>query len=207
MPSLTLCLFGLTVALVPVVGLFPRLTRSHEGKILAFVALLILPVLSMWAGFQEHMQLATSTSFCLSCHVMTDYGRSLYVDDRSYVPARHFQNNLIPRDRACYTCHTDYTMFGTITSKIRGMRHLWVQYAGKVPKPEEIKLYTPFNNRECLHCHLGARKFEEHRSHHKTPELLDSIKAGTRSCTSSGCHDTIHDLRSLKDAEFWKEAK
>ena len=205
--SLILVLFALSAALVLAAGRFTRLTRSREGKILAFMALAILPALSVWAGFNEHMERATSTSFCLSCHVMPDYGRSLHVDDRSYIPARHFQNNLIPRDHACYTCHTDYTMFGTVKSKIRGMRHLWVQYAGTVPKPEEIKLYTPFNNRDCLHCHLGSRQFEEVTSHHKTPELLDSIKAGTRSCISSGCHDTIHDVGSLKDATFWKEGK
>jgi cytochrome c-type protein NapC len=205
--SLTFLLLAVSTALVVLVGLFTRVTRSREGKMLAFVALLVLPTLSVWAGFSEHMEHATSTSFCLSCHVMSDYGRSLHVDDRSYVPARHFQNNLIPRDHACYTCHTDYTMFGTVKSKIRGLRHLWVQYVGTIPKPEDIKLYEPFNNRECLHCHLGSRSFEEVQSHHKKPELLDSIKAGTRSCMSSGCHDTIHDVGSLKDASLWKEAK
>jgi cytochrome c-type protein NapC len=205
--SLILVLFALTAALVLVIGRFSWLTRSREGKVLAFMALLILPALSVWAGFNEHMERATSTSFCLSCHVMTDYGRSLLVDDRSYIPARHFQSNLIPRDHACYTCHTDYTMFGTVKSKIRGMRHLWVQYAGAAPKAADIKLYTPFNNRECLHCHLGSRKFEEVTSHHKTPELLGNIKAGTRSCMSGGCHDTIHDVGSLKDAALWREGK
>src|ERR1700730_17351591 len=134
--SFTILLLALSAVLVLIVGLFTRLTRSREGKILAFVALLILPALSVWAGFSEHMDPPTPTSFCLSCHVMTDYGRSLHVDDRSYVPARHFQNNLIPRDHACYTCHADYTMFGTLKSKIRGMCHLWVQHYGMVPLPE-----------------------------------------------------------------------
>src|SRR5207302_11125691 len=122
--------FALSAAPVLVAGRFTRLTLSREGKILAFVALLILPALSVWAAFSEHMERAQSTSFCLSCHVMTDYGRSLYVDDRSYIPARHFQNRLVPRDRACYTCHTDYTLFGPLNSKLKGVRHLWVQYIG-----------------------------------------------------------------------------
>jgi hypothetical protein len=26
---------------------------------------------------------------------------------------------------------------------------------------DAIRLYDPYNNRECLHCHLGARSFEE----------------------------------------------
>ena len=203
--SFTLALIAVSAALVLFVGTRVSLTRSREGKILAFAALLVLPVAAIWAGFTEHMERATSTSFCLSCHVMEDYGRSLHVDDRSYIPARHFQNNLVPRDHACYTCHTDYAMFGTIRAKIRGMHHLQVQYFGTIPKPEDIKLYEPFNNRECLHCHLGSRKMEEASPHRKTPDLLESMKSGRRSCMSSGCHDTVHDVGSLKDATFWKE--
>ena len=79
------------------------------------------------------------------------------MDDKSYIPAAHFQNNFVPRDHACFTCHTDYTMFGDYKAKWRGVHHVWVQYFGKIPKPEDIKLYTPYNNRECLHCHAGAR--------------------------------------------------
>src|SRR5215831_11435680 len=77
----------LTGVLALVAGLRARLTRSREGKILAFVALLILPVVSVWVGFSAQMERATSTSFCLSCHVMNDHGRSLRVDDPSYLAA------------------------------------------------------------------------------------------------------------------------
>jgi cytochrome c-type protein NapC len=195
---------AMTGVLALVVGFRARLTRSREGKILAFVALLILPVLSVWGGFSEQMERAQSTSFCLSCHVMTDHGRSLRVDDPSYLAARHFQNNLVPRDHACYTCHTDYAMFGGFTAKIRGVRHLAVQYLGRIPQPDQIKLYQPYNNRECLHCHLGARRFEEASPHNRTADLLPRVKAGQTSCLSSGCHDIVHDVGSLKDATFWK---
>jgi cytochrome c-type protein NapC len=197
------CLAALVVALY--VGFRAELTRSREGKILAFVALFGLPVMAAWTGFSEHMDLAQSTQFCLSCHVMGDYGRSLYIDDPSYVPARHFQNNRIPRDRACYTCHTEYSMFGGVKAKARGMRHLWVQYVRGAPKPEAIKLYDPFPNSECLHCHLGARRFEEGSAHNKIPNLLSRVKSNQLSCVSSGCHEFVHDVASLKDDTFWKE--
>jgi cytochrome c-type protein NapC len=198
-----LCLAAAVVALF--VGFRVELTRSREGKILAFVALFALPVMAAWTGFSEHMDRAQSTQFCLSCHVMGDYGRSLYIDDPSYVPARHFQNNRIPRDRACYTCHTEYSMFGGVKAKARGMQHLWVQYVRGAPKPEAIKLYDPFPNSECLHCHLGARRFEEGSAHNKIPNLLSQVKSNQRSCVSSGCHEFVHDVASLKDATFWKE--
>src|ERR1700710_699942 len=141
---LTLCAI-LTIGLVLLVGVRPRITRSREGEGLAFLALFILPVISVWGGFSEHMERAQSTTFCLSCHVMTDYGRSLTIDDPSYVPAHHFQNRLVDRDHACFTCHTTYTMFGDYSAKLRGVRHLYVQYLGTIPKPEAIKLYDPYN--------------------------------------------------------------
>jgi hypothetical protein len=77
-----------------------------------------------------------------------------------------------------------------------------VQYLGTVPKPADIKLYSPFPNETCLHCHLGARKFEEVNGHHKQPDMLQRVKSGQLSCISSGCHDTVHELGDLKNATF-----
>ena len=190
-------------ALSLLTALRPELTRVRGGKILAFLALCILPVLAVWTGVQEHLERSTSTQFCLSCHVMEGFGKSLYVDDRSYLPARHFQNRFVPRDHACFTCHTDYTMFGDYKAKWRGVHHVLVQYFGTIPKPEDIKLYTPYNNRECLHCHAGARTYEEVSSHHKTPDMLARMAANQLSCTSSNCHDIVHDVGTLNDATLW----
>jgi cytochrome c-type protein NapC len=198
---------GLAAIVAALVAIRPDITRAKGGKIFAFVALFILPALVLWGGFTTHMEQAQSTNFCLSCHVMTDYGRSLLVDDPSYIAAAHFQNIRVPRDRACYTCHTDYTMFGDVHSKVRGVRHLYVQYFGTVPPADQIKLYTPYNNRECLHCHDGARKFEELQAHIKVPGRMDEIKSNSLSCTAAKCHDTVHDVASLADVEFWKGAR
>ena len=194
-----------TGVLALLVGLRAHVTRSREGKMLAFVALFILPLIAAGLGFTSQMERAESTRFCLSCHVMQDFGKSLYIDDPSYVPARHFQNNRVPRDRACYTCHTEYTMFGGAKAKMHGLEHLWVQYVRGAPKPEAVKLYEPFPNGECLHCHLGARRFEEASAHNKVPDLLARVKSGRLSCASSGCHEFVHDVAALKDATLWKE--
>jgi cytochrome c-type protein NapC len=197
---------GVTAVLAAVVAVRADLTRARGGKIFAFGALFLLPALSLAAGYSSQMERAQSTKFCLSCHVMTDFGRSLLVDDPGYLPAAHFQNTRVPRDRACYTCHTDYTMFGGVNSKIRGLRHIYVQYLGTIPAPAQIKLYNPYNNRECLHCHQGARTFEEASRHNRAPELLPDMKANRLSCTSSNCHDIVHDVGSLGDVTFWKGA-
>jgi cytochrome c-type protein NapC len=205
--TIVLLIIAATGVLALFIGLrtYPaREVWTREGKMLAFVGLFILPIASLLFGFSTHMERATSTQFCLSCHVMHDYGQSLLIDDPSYVPAGHFQNHRVPRDHACYTCHANYTMFGGLNAKVTGLRHLYIQYLGTVPAPQNIKLYEPYNNRECLHCHLGARSFEEAAPHHKTNDLLSQIKSNRKSCTSSGCHEFIHDVGSLKDMKFWK---
>src|SRR3984957_10861011 len=206
MTSSVLMLIAFTVIvtiLVLFVAVRPEFTRARGGKIVAFIALCILPVLAVWAGVNEHLERSTSTQFCLSCHVMANFGRSLYVDDKSFIPGAHFQNNFVPRDHACFTCHTDYTLFGDYKAKWRGVHQVLLQYLGKIPKPEDIKLYTAYNNRECLHCHAGMRKYEEASSHHKNPEMLAQAASNELSCISSGCHDTVHDVANLKDAAFW----
>lgn len=203
---LLVALAGVTAALAALVAVCPDITRARSGKIFAFGALFLLPALSLAAGYSTQMERAQSTEFCLSCHVMTDYGRTLLIDDASYLPAAHFQNNRVPRERACYTCHTDYTMFGGVNSKLRGLRHLYVQYLGTIPAPGHIKLYNPYNNRECLYCHGGARTFEEATPHNRTPQSLPDMKANRLSCSSSNCHDIVHDVGSLGDVTFWKGA-
>ena len=97
-----------------------------------------------------------------------------------------------------------FPMFGTAHAKLRGFRHVYIQYLGEIPAPADIQLYSPFNNRECLHCHAGMRAFEEHPKHSKTPEMMKEIMSNEMSCMTSKCHDTVHDVGTLKDVSFWK---
>src|ERR1041385_2847382 len=135
---------------------------------------------------------------------MEPYGKSLHIDSKEAIPASHFQNARIPRAPACFTCHTTYTMFGDYKAKLKGLRHVYVAYLGKPPAPQDIKLYQPYNNRECLHCHEGARSFEEQKFHNDE-DTTQNIKSNQQSCTDVGCHDMIHALPELKDQKFWKE--
>ena len=198
----TAIVFALIVTTLGVAGLLvwrPAITAGRGGKILAFLGLFILPAFAGLLGFDEHVEHSKQTQFCLSCHIMEPYGKSLRVDDKSYIPAAHFQNNRVPRDEACYTCHTDYTLYtGGIKAKIRGLHHIYAQYIGEPEQP--VKLYHPFNNRECLHCHLGARSFEEGSTH---SVIMEEIKSNQMSCVSSGCHDMIHDVAQLDHLKYW----
>ena len=202
-PALFL-LFGMTITLATLVAARPSLAATHGGKILAFIALFVLPVLASVMTASYHLEHSKQTKFCLSCHIMEPYGRSLYVDDPGHVPAAHFQNARIPRDEACFTCHTTYTMYGDMHAKLQGLRHVYVNYFGTPPAPEKLKLYDPYNNRECLHCHSGARSFEENQVH---GSLMAEIISNRFSCISSGCHDTVHDVGGLGRVKYWRDGK
>jgi len=193
-------LAAVAIALIALVVLRPSLVAARGGKVLAFFAFLVLPVVVTATGLQLHMENSKSTAFCLSCHVMAPYGRSLYVDDKDHVPAAHFQNNRIPRDQACFTCHTTYTLFGDYRAKLGGLRHVYVNYLGTIPKT--IQLYQPYNNRECLHCHQGARKFEENDVHQG---IRADLAANKTSCLE--CHGTIHDVANVAHLATWHGVK
>jgi cytochrome c-type protein NapC len=204
----TILLYALILLSVILVGVFvlrPDVTSTRGGKILAFFVLFILPLLCAAIGISSEVERSKRTEFCLSCHTMEPYGKSLHVDNPAFLAAAHFQNHRVPADNACFTCHTHYAMFGDLRAKLGGLKHVYVYYLGKPPAPEAIRLYEPFNNRECLHCHQGARSFEEGAVHNADPDLLPAVKANKLSCLSSGCHETVHNLAQLKNAKFWKE--
>jgi len=203
--GLIFLLIALTIALIALLVARPGLTATNGGKIMAFLVLFGLPLLCLGLGFSAQMQNSKSTRFCLSCHIMEPYGQSLHIDDPGHLAAAHFQNHRVPPDEACYTCHTSYAMFGGLKAKLGGLRHIYVYYLGNPPKPADIKLYEPYNNRECLHCHAGARSFEEGATHNADPALLADIKSNKTSCL--GCHQPVHDVATLGEQKFWKGAK
>jgi len=201
--ALTIALVLFSIIAIAVFVARPAITATFGGKVMAFLVLFVLPLLCLSMGVSSEMERSTTTNFCLSCHIMQPYGQSLHVDDPSYLAAAHFQNHRVPADEACFTCHTNYAMFGTFKAKMHGLRHVYIYYFGKSPAPDNIKLYEPFNNRECLHCHLGARSFEQGAVHNADADLLPAVKANKVSCISSGCHETVHSVATLSSIKMW----
>ena len=122
-----------------------------------------------------------------------EHGRSLDAPALDALPANHYQNNLIPRERACFICHTEYTMYGNLKAKVQGLRHMYVHYVQG--DPETLQLYGPYSNRECLQCHGTARKFLE--SMHG--DLIEELRSDEVSCL--GCHDVVHELESSSGSD------
>jgi cytochrome c-type protein NapC len=189
----------LTIGLVGVFFLRPSVTAGTGGKILAFMAMCALPAVCVGGGLFSQMQRSEQTKFCISCHAMENYGKSLYVDDPSYLPAKHFQNHRVPADMACYACHADYTIYGPVKDKYQGLKRVYMQYISK--PPEHITIPGGYNNHQCLRCHSGARGFEENAIHQS---IMDTLTSNQVSCISSGCHDTIHNASEVGHLKMWR---
>ena len=136
-------------------------------------------------GAAHHLEQSKSTAFCLTCHIMEPYGESLESEDADLLASVHFQNRLVDTDSACFTCHTSYAMYGDVAAKWAGARHMMVQYFGTPSHP--IELYQPYRNRECLHCHDGAQRFEENEFH--TDIRVD---LGSEEISCLECHGPAH---------------
>lgn len=186
-----------TIVIAIAVLALARKTQARMLRVLALFGCLVLPVLTLSAISGMTFEKSKKTDFCISCHSMEAYGHSLSAEDSEYIPAVHYQNNYVPKDKACYTCHTDYTWYGTVKGKMNGMKHLWVAYMGEVP--EKIELYSPYQNRECLQCHDGSKKFEKKKAHRTDDVTIADLKSGKTSCLQSGCHDVIHEVDEFRD--------
>jgi cytochrome c-type protein NapC len=200
--GILICQIALSVVLAAVFLIRPSLTRAAGWKIVAFIGLCVLPALCIVGGMNTHVQRSEQTRFCISCHVMIPYGQSLYVDDPTHIPAQHFQNHRVPADMACYSCHADYSIYGPLKDKMQGLTRIYLQYVSTPPNP--ITIPGGFQNAQCLHCHLGARNFEENPVH---SAMMDSLKSNQTSCLTSGCHDTAHDVANLSHQKFWTPAQ
>lgn len=171
--------------------------KRRQSRLVAFVAFFLMPVVAFWAGTSTELEHSKETEFCLSCHPMQPYGRTLFLEDDSYLPAAHYQHRRVPKEVACYSCHTTYTLFGDAQAKLKGLQHLWVNYFGTIP--DKITLYEPFKNRECLHCHSQERSFMEGDFH---IEYHDDIVNEETSCIE--CHDMIHPIEKLDELPLWQ---
>jgi nitrate/TMAO reductase-like tetraheme cytochrome c subunit len=174
----------LGVALAAIFLIRPWLARARTGAMVGAIALLGFPAFLFWIGADVHVHQSKETTFCLSCHSMYPYGQSLTEPDKALAGV-HFQNYFVPRDEACYTCHTNYTLFGGIQAKFTGLQHMWHAYVAGVPDP--IQLYGEWNNRECLRCHAEAPSFLEQPAHEgQIPAMQDN----DLSCLL--CHGPMH---------------
>ena len=163
-------------------------------KIWLFCALGVFPICAAMAGNVEGYETTKARTFCGSCHVMIPHTSDSNDETSHSLSSRHGRNNLFGGEN-CYTCHADYGMFGTITTKLGGMRHVWMYYTQYRNTPLEeakrtIHLYEPYPNNNCMQCHAtNGDIWLAVPDHHAS---LDEVRAGRLSCASGGCHGFAH---------------
>lgn len=187
---------GVVLVAMLMAGVRP-LAGHAVGRIVLLVGLVALPVLLSVGNLSYGVSQSSTTRFCLSCHEMERFGRSLFVDNKQALAAVHYQDRLVPRESTCYTCHKDYAMFGDVKAKLNGLRHVWAHYVTGVPA--QIKLYEPYPNSNCLHCHDDSRRFVEKDVHRA---ISSQLYAGSVSCLS--CHRIAHDMAKVDAHQFWQ---
>ena len=189
----TLVLAGAAASIL-VVFLYKRPALGLATKLWLFAGLGVLPILAAGSGNIAGFQSSTKVEFCNGCHVMNPYVADARDPKSDTLAAIHARNGYFGQD-ACYTCHEDYSMFGAVTTKMQGMKHMQVYYttyrnADPMNPQPPIKLYEPFKVTNCTHCHsLTAPTFRDVDDH---KDAMDKILAGKMVCNSSSCHDHAH---------------
>lgn len=153
-----------------------------------------LPICAAAAANVQGYEATQKREFCGSCHVMIPHA-SDSVDVKSIgLASRHARNANFGK-KNCYTCHADYGMYGTVLTKLGGMRHVWLYYTEFHDMPlaearEKIHLRKPYPNANCMQCHStqlqGWLGSADHRA------ATQDVREGRVSCASAGCHGVAH---------------
>ena len=193
-----LALLTLTCAVLATGFLVAYLVRrpplDGRTKLWLLMGLGVFPIGVAAAGNIEGFHATKQRNFCGSCHVMTPY-QSDSGDPKSLsLASRHGRNKLFGEEN-CYTCHADYGMFGTVTTKIGGMKHVWMYFTEfRNTSLEEAKktihLYKPYPNDNCMQCHSTDLALWQGHPDHKA--ALQDVRDGRMSCASAGCHGYAH---------------
>ncbi len=177
----------------------PRLTAFT--KVMLLFGIGVFPIGAAMTGNYVGFEATKARQFCGSCHVMKPYAQDS-IDPRSTsLAARHARNARFGNDN-CYACHADYGMFGTITTKLGGLRHVYeyVLHYRNMSLEEArtaIHIRRPFQNATCMQCHStenpGWNAVKDHAA------LVDRVRTGEVSCASEGCHGPAHPFSKGKN--------
>lgn len=184
--------------------LWARPAPDLQVKILLLLGIGVLPIGAALATNVAGYNTTLTRQFCSSCHLMLPYTNDSSDRGSQTLAARHARNELFGHDN-CYTCHANYEMFGTITTKISGMHHVWVYYVegARHMKLEDsigkIELYEPFSNTTCVHCHSTTTQGFKAVNDHKGIDA--DLMADRVSCASAGCHGPAHPFSKLGKKE------
>ena len=191
-------LIALVCAAIAVAILLVFLVRRPplvgSTKVWLLLGLGVFPLGVAMAGNVEGFEATKQRKFCGSCHVMIPHASDSDDIASTSLASRHARNNFFGEEN-CYVCHADYGMFGTILTKMGGMRHVYeyvIHYrnVSLETAKETIHLYKPYPNENCMQCHTTSLALWTKVPDHKSS--LTDVRDGRVSCASAGCHGYAH---------------
>jgi nitrate/TMAO reductase-like tetraheme cytochrome c subunit len=167
---------------------------SWSTKMLLLLGLGVFPIGAAATGNVVGFQHTMSRGFCGGCHVMEPFTNDVGDPKSLTLAARHSRNPMFGEE-SCYRCHEDYGMFGAVTTKMNGMRHVyeyWTRFHSMSIEEAlpQIEMFKPYPNSNCMQCHSTQVP-----TWYGVPEhaALDrETRSGEVSCASAGCHGPIH---------------
>lgn len=171
----------------------PPLERGT--KLLLLLGVAVLPIGAAVATNLSGFERTTHRDFCGGCHLMTPYTEDSSNLLSETLASRHARN-LMFGEQNCYRCHSTYGMFGTVLTKLNGMKHVYYYYLGgwrrlTIPEAfEKIHIASPFENASCMQCHSTRTPY-----FHAVPDhrgAIEDIRREVVSCADAGCHGPAH---------------
>lgn len=192
-------LTALVAAVISILILLWYLVRrpplGRVTKVLLLFGLGVMPLGVALTGNIAGFEYTLKRQFCGSCHVMLPYTEDAADPRSNSLAAIHSRNHSFGEE-SCYNCHADYQMFGAMTTKVNGLKHLFyyiTEYSNTGPYGEggkPIHMYKPFNNDMCTRCHSTTApnwlKNDDHQG------VLDDIRKGDTKCVDCHTGEKIH---------------
>jgi nitrate/TMAO reductase-like tetraheme cytochrome c subunit len=160
-------------------------------KLILFAGLGLFPLLAAGSGNYAGFKATSTREFCGGCHTMGPWVDDAADPDSTTLSALHARNELFGEE-SCYACHADYGPFGVVATKINGLKHVlaYLTEYRSIPVEEAvetIRIYKPYPNSNCTHCHSTKLPGWRAVPDHKVTEDPEEV-----SCASSGCHGPVH---------------
>ena len=171
----------------------PPLGRTT--KVLLLFGLGVMPIGVALTGNIAGFEYTLKREFCGSCHVMLPYTEDAADPSSTSLAAVHSRNHSFGEE-SCYTCHADYQLFGAMTTKVNGLKHLFyyvTEYANTGPYGEggkPIHMYKPFQNAMCTRCHSMTAPSWLAREDHAG--VVEDLRAENAKCIDCHGGETIH---------------
>lgn len=181
-----LCLLTIVLVVYKVITLRRNTSIGVTTRWIFLLTFIILSPLTYFISFGIGIEKAKPVEFCNSCHIMKSHVDDMKDPDSESIASRHYNYRWISDDQ-CYTCHSDYGLYGAVGAKIDGIRHIMDYYILGYPK--KLKIRGTYNNERCLFCHAPVKDYQDVEEHEK---YAAEIKSSEQSCFGADCHVAPH---------------